>query len=91
MTTYVWRDGKVIPKDEAEPLRQSSGPSHYVAPDYKPFKSPMGHGVIDGKRQMREIMARENVRIAEKGEWNPVYKNPSFAARRGLPLNGEKG
>lgn len=68
----------------------------YVQPDLQPFKSPLeGHKVIDGRRALREELARNNCRLVEKGEgakgWNgPVYKNPSFALKRGLPLNGEK-
>jgi len=67
----------------------NAGPT--IQSDIKPFKSPLeGHKVIDGRRAFREELARNNCRMVEPSEWKPVYRNPSFALKRGLPLNGEK-
>lgn len=65
MTTYVLRDGALVEKSKAPPRV-----SHYIASDYKPFRSPLdGHPMIDGKRELRESLARNQCRLVERGEW----------------------
>ena len=60
-----------------------------IQSDLKAFKSPLeGHKVIEGRYQLREELARNNCRQVDPSEWKAVYKNPSFALKRGLPLDG---
>jgi hypothetical protein len=88
MARYVYRAGLgVIPKEDAEPLPGSA----FVMRDIGAFKSPLaGHKWIDGRTQLRDELSRNNCRLVDKSEWKPVYKNPTFALKRGLALNGEK-
>lgn len=93
MATYVLREinGKYELVDKADLYYEPVETGPKVIKDIAPFKSPLeGHPVIDGRRQLREELKRNNCRIVEPSEWKPVYKNPSFALKRGLPLNGEK-
>ena len=77
------RTGEVVPDDN----RPISAPQ--LARDYAPYQSMAGGGMIDGRAAAREDLKRSGCRVMEKGEWNPVYRNPSFARKRGLPLEGE--
>lgn len=86
MTRYVYREGLGVIEAERAPPRQLTP---YVQSDLKPFKSPLeGHPVIDGRRALREELARNNCRLVDPTEHRAVYKNPSFALKRGLPLDG---
>lgn len=90
--TYVLRDGELVPKSmayfgDAPRVPQTAT----VLSDIAAFKSPLeGHKLIDGRSQLREELKRNNCRQVEPSEWRPVYKNPTFALKRGLALNGEK-
>lgn len=87
--TFVLRDGQLVPKSEAIPLAKNIGV--YLQSDLAPFRSPLeGHKWIDGRKQLRDELSRNNCRQVEPSEWRPIYKNPTFALKRGLALNGEK-
>lgn len=95
MPTFVLRkiNGVYELVDKAEAyfgeVHAPSGPA--IQSDLSPFKSPLeGHKMIDGRAHLREELKRNNCRLVDNTEWKPVYKNPSFALKRGLPLNGEK-
>ena len=84
MTTYVMRDGQLVEKSEAAPHPRAP----YVISDLPAYKSPLGTGVIDGRRARREDMKRGNCREVEPSEFRATYKNERFAKKYGLPING---
>lgn len=77
MTRYVWDyelDKWVEPRSRT---RGDAGP--FIVSDLTAFKSPLGHGVIDGRRDLREHLARNECRIVETGEYKPTYVNERHA------------
>lgn len=72
MTRYVRRDGQWIDKQTGEPMEV---PDAVAAPlivsDLPAYMSPMGSGLIDGRRARREDMKRHNVREVAPDEWRP--------------------
>lgn len=70
MTRYVWdasaRNGKgtwVVPTE-----RKAAPVAPYMQMDLKPYLSPLGTGVIDGRRARREDMARAGCREVDPSE-----------------------
>lgn len=90
MTTIaIIRNGVFYLADEAPPPEaRPRGPA--VFGDYAAYQSPATGKMIEGRRAHRDDLARSNCRIIEKGEHRAVYKNPTFALKRGLPLDGQK-
>lgn len=86
------RTGELVPDDN----RPIGAPQ--LVRDYAAYQSPVGTGMVEGRAAHREDLARSGCRLLEVGEpvepsgkpFRPVYKNPSFARKRGLPLEGEK-
>lgn len=84
------RTGELVPDDN----RPIAAPQ--LARDYGAYDSPVGTGMVEGRAAHREDLKRSDCRILEKGEsvepsgkpFRPVYKNPKFALKRGLPLEG---
>ena len=61
--TYVIRNGKAVPKDEAEPVN-----GHYIIPDTPDYESPIDGRLVSGRKQRREDLARNGCRPYERGE-----------------------
>lgn len=85
MTTYVFRNGKLVEKDKAEP--QSAGPM--IMRDIPEYKSPLGTGLITSRSHRREDLKRNNCREVDPSEYKPRYLNERFARKHGLPF-GER-
>jgi hypothetical protein len=71
MTRYVYRDGEWRDRD-GKPMEV---PSRVVAPrvisDLPAYMSPLGTGMIDGRRARREDLKRNNCREVAPDEWKP--------------------
>jgi hypothetical protein len=65
--TYVFRDGKVIPKSEAKPIVVAP----HIWSDLPDYKSPLGTGVISGRAARREDLKRHNCVEVDPGHWKP--------------------
>jgi len=70
-TTYVFLDGKLVPKTEA---RQRSG--FFVVSDQEGFRSPVDGSWVDGKAAVREHERKYEIRqcgddytSSEKPDW----------------------
>lgn len=50
---YVERNGKWIPKDQAEPLHISTAAGYYVMDDLKPYKSMVDGRIITSRSEHR--------------------------------------
>lgn len=87
----VDREGCLVNKRTGVRVPDSNQPitAPRITSDYGAYSSPVGSGVVEGRAAHREDLKRSGCRVMEKGEWNPVYRNPSFALKRGLPLEGE--
>jgi hypothetical protein len=70
---------KAARKRKAEKRREV----FHIIRDIQPFKSPLGHGVIDGRKELREHLARNDCRIVEPGEYKPTYVNPKYQKYNG--------
>lgn len=87
----VTKTGALVNKRTGERVPDDNRPiaAPRVVSDYAAYESPMKTGTIEGRAAHREDLKRNGCRVMEKGEWNPVYRNPAFARKRGLPLEGE--
>jgi hypothetical protein len=69
---YVRRNGKWINKATGKPME---APDRVVAPrvisDTPAYMSPLGTGLIDGRRARREDLKRHNCREVAPDEWKP--------------------
>jgi hypothetical protein len=54
--------------------------------DLPAYKSPLGDGWVDGRAARREHLKRTGCREVEPGEFRATYRNPAFAAKRGLTV-----
>lgn len=91
MTTIaIIRDGKFYRADEPIPERargpRGDVPVPYIASDLPAYASPLGDGVIEGRRARREHLKRNGMREIDPTEHKPVYVNPEFAKKLGKPL-----
>lgn len=77
MTRYVYDKitGRVVPMTEA--VRSVAGP--YIMPDLPAYRSPLGTGVIEGRRQRREDLARGECREIDPSE--RIDGTPKSAAK----------
>lgn len=75
MTTYVYRDGRLIEKPAGEP--RVAGPM--IMRDIPDYRSPLGTGMITSRSHRREDLKRGNCREVDPGEWKP---DPNYAARK---------
>ncbi len=88
MTVYVLRNGRCVNKATGEPMERLHGISApRVLSDIAAYRSPLGDGVIEGRAARREHLKRNNCREVDPSEFKPTYRNPEFAAKRGLPLD----
>jgi hypothetical protein len=81
MACYVRRDGQFFDKHTGEPMeipdRQIAAPM--VMSDTPAYLSPLGTGLIDGRRARAEDLKRANCRPYEPGEFKP---NDKFLQKR---------
>lgn len=87
MTTYVYRDGRMVNKETGEPM--VSGPWKPVTPrvvgDIEPYLSPVTGEYVSGRRAKRDDLAKNNcVDAAELDPGPRKLKNKRFAKKRGL-------
>lgn len=84
MAKYIWRDG-----DWREvvwtPPRKAVAP--YVWSDLPAYKSPLGTGVVDGRKARREDLKRGGCREVDPSEFKPGYINENFTKPRGLQVS----
>lgn len=80
MTRYVWdkERGWVAPRAK----KRSAGP--YIMGDTPAYLSPLGNGVIDGRRQRREDMKRSGCREVDPSE------RPDTSPKSAEQLAGER-
>lgn len=75
-----WWDGEHWvehpPRDYSKPL------GVMIQGDLKPYVSPLGTGVVDGRRARREEMKRHNCREVEPSEFRPSYSTKEEKAKR---------
>ncbi len=57
--TFIWRDGKLIPKDQAPP--PPSRKVHGAMPDIQPFQSPIDGSVISSRPHLAAHNRRHGV------------------------------
>lgn len=88
MPKYVYdrATGEIVEVVEA-PRRKSVAPS--IMRDIPEYKSPLGTGLITSRSHRREDLKRGGAREVDPSEFKPRYINPSFAAKRGLSVEGE--
>jgi hypothetical protein len=82
--TYVYRDGKLIPKHLAPP-RHSPGRGLQVIKDIDPYRNiAVDNGVISGRRQHRDMLRAHG--LIEVGDQAPTAppKPPPNVVDRGL-------
>lgn len=54
---WIYIDGVAVPADE---VTQAITPMHYVMPDIKPYRSMADGTIVEGRRQHREMLQRNN-------------------------------
>lgn len=78
--SWVWREGKLVPKHEAAPLTRGRGLQ--VIKDIEPFQNiAIDNGYIGGRRQRRDMMKAHE--LIEVGTEPPVNRkrDPEFNVR----------
>lgn len=60
-----------------------------VMRDIPEYKSPLGTGLIGSRSARREDLKRGNAREVDPSEYRATFKNPAFAAKRGLRIEAE--
>lgn len=55
MTTYVWRDGKMIDKAEAEPLHPTGEATYFIRDTIDALWHPATGQMVDSKSKFRQI------------------------------------
>jgi len=60
-----------------------------IISDTKPYKSPFGGKVIDGRAARREDLKRNGCRETDPGEYQVKYTNKRFCEKNGLPYSGD--
>lgn len=54
---WVYINGEAIPADE---VTEKVTPMHYIMPDIKPYRSMADGTIVEGRRQHREMLQRNN-------------------------------
>lgn len=83
---YVWRNGAWRDKVTGKPMELPEGDviaSPMVISDLPPYLSPLGTGIIDGRKARREDLARHGCREIDPSEFKPEYYNAKFARKHG--------
>lgn len=88
MPKYVYdrATGEIVEIVEA-PRRKPVAPA--IMRDIPEYKSPLGTGWITSRSHRREDLKRGGAREVDPSEFKARYINPSFAAKRGLSVEGE--
>ena len=68
MTTYVYRDGKIVPKASAAPKGVVS-----IMKDIEPYQNMKDRGWITSRSQHREFLRRNNF-VEVGNEQNHLFK-----------------
>lgn len=76
--TYVLRDGKLVEKHLAAPLRDIDAP--LIMPDIDPFKSPITGEVISSRPKLHRHMKEHGVTRAE--DYSQAYYDKATAERQ---------
>lgn len=74
MARYVWRDGAFRDPSTNRPMdlpERDVIAAPLIQSDLPPYMSPLGTGLIDGRRARREDLKRGNCREVDPGEWKP--------------------
>lgn len=94
MTTYIIRsDGILRDKRTGEPanIELAYDGSNLARPavrsDLQPYRSPIDGREVGSRSSQREDLKRNDCVLAEPRKKPRGYKNPSFAKKRGLPVN----
>jgi len=77
--TYVFRDGKLIPKNLAPPLARPRGEGVQVIRDIEPYKNIALDGkMIGGRRQHRDMLRAHNcIEIGDQAKTTPPREPPN--------------
>lgn len=95
MPVFVWRGGRFVNKVTGEPMltdaeRAAPPPTPTVISDIPEYRSPIDGKLITSRSYRREdLKANDCVPYERPASVTPGYSNPSFARKRGLPLNEE--
>lgn len=87
---YTWRNGHWRDQN-GDPMPLPDGNDvccPRVLPDIAEYRSPINGTLITSRSHRREDLKRNDCVEAEPRR-NRGYRNPSFALKRGLPLNEE--
>ena len=89
MARYVYdrKTGEIVQVFDG-PRAKPVAPS--IMRDIPEYKSPVGTGLITSRSHRREDLKRANAREVDPSEFKPKYRNPSFATKRGLALEGNE-
>ena len=80
---YVWRDGAWRDRDGKKMQTPDVVCAPIIVSDIPAYMSPLGTGLIDGRRARREDLKRNNCREVDPGEWTPSEKFRERQERRG--------
>ena len=85
MPKYVWdKATNMLVEVEQNTRLRCDAPQ--VMRDIPEYKSPLGTGWITSRSHRREELKRSGCREVDPSEWKSAYRNPHFAAKRGLPV-----
>lgn len=83
MSRYIWRDGCWRDVITLKPMELPAGKvvsMPMVQSDIKPYKSPLGDHWIDGRREQREELKRNDMVINENPA--PKFDREEYAERK---------
>jgi hypothetical protein len=87
MPRYRWNPETSQVEEVTEYGERHAPQPFQIMRDLPAYKSPLGDGVVvDGRAARREHLKRNGCREVEPGEWKRGFRNPHFAAKRGLPV-----
>ena len=91
MTAFVYRpdhplanENGMVDRDIAPP-RNVDTKSIYIIPDIKEYRSIVSNKVIDGRRDRREDLKRNQCREVDPSEFTPVARTAKWAKRLNVP------
>lgn len=77
MIRAVWRNNAWRDKKTGQPIDMPADDricAPMIVSDLPAYMSPLGTGLIDGRRARREDLKRSNCREVDPGEWTPNEK-----------------
>ena len=91
MPKYRLSEGRLVNVDTGEPLNDNNDytpsiPS--VRSDIAAYRSPINGALIDGKREQREDLKRNDCILSPPPERPRPFLNERFARKYGLPFEG---